>query len=261
MADFNVEFWANVARLLVIPVFIYLSHFFISGYKKSKEAGFANKFYLGFYLMFLLLSFYQIGSTVYGFLQWLYPENVNLIEQPFPNANFYKDGVVWIYWNLVHLPAYILGITAITLLFAAQIYPVEIIVKWERAPLSKILILLSILLMLEFIEPIRWSLYTPIVLTAWVLALSLTLFLNLGVNFKLALQTTGEVKKRSIRIILAFLLFFGGFIWALEVGWTDNIVFWMDVPNDYQWDIIIGSIIEVLGGFLYRSGFVSAKEI
>ncbi|MHA1872185.1 MAG: hypothetical protein ACTSXF_14660, partial [Promethearchaeota archaeon] len=237
----NETIYALIARFLLIPFYIYLVYFFRKKYLESKKAGFENKFIIGFAVMFLVILGYQTFTAFYELLGYLNPSYSNFLEGKFPGTDTQEfKQTLWIFANLASLPLYIVGESAFLVIYAAQIYPLEIILNLKRKPLSKLLYITAALLLLIFIQPIRESYIALILIALWVLELLIAFFFNLGINIKLAVKSTGVVRRRALMMMLAFILFNIGIIWALEVGWAKSI--WSGFG--LKMDIVFGSILQ-----------------
>lgn len=232
---------------MLIFVYLTVAVFFIKKYKKSKAAGFANMFFLGYAIFFTALFSVQIalaGDALWGYLE---PTATNWLRGQFPGHDIpeNQDKILFLY-NTVQ-PLYIIGLSALLLLQAAQIYPLEKTVNWERAIGTKTLVVIAVGLWLVFIPALTWTYLTFALLFGTILGIVYGLVINVGVNIKLAVMTTGDLRKRSLAIIFASILFYFGFIITLEIQE-------LSITGDGKLDIVLGCIIQTLSAILYWRG-------
>jgi hypothetical protein len=243
-----------VARFCLVAAYFYMFWFFRKNYLKSKTAGFTNKFFVGYAFFFGVLFAFQIGISVYELSEYLVPGSTTWLRADFPGANVEAnlDAVLFLY-NLV-LPLYIIGVSSMVLLIAGQVYPLELTLNWNKSPITKYLIIVSAGLMLVFIPAITWTLYTFVFCFASILGVAIGLVMNIGVNIKIAVVSTGELRRRSIAIIFASLLFYVGFIWTLEIGEISIGAIFNIAGFSLKWDLVFGSILQGFSALLYRQG-------
>ncbi|MBD3349973.1 MAG: hypothetical protein GF364_00625 [Candidatus Lokiarchaeota archaeon] len=244
------EEFAIIARILVVIVFLYMMLLFRSNYIMQKKDGFENRFLSGYAFMFLFLLGYQIVVTILEIVEYFSDFRTVELQQEFPIPEGLALNGLVIFLENLYKPIFILGLIALLILFAAQIYPLEKMLGWKSAPGTKAMLIISATMLLIFIPGIAWTLPSAFILIACFAGVGYGFSMNIAVNVKMALTTTGAIRRRSIMIILASALFYVGFIWVLEIGWADLI--WEGFSLD--WDIIFGSTLIVISAFLYRSG-------
>jgi hypothetical protein len=244
---------AVILRFALIFFFMYLFVFFKGSYQRALKEGFKNKFLLGFTFMFLTLTIIQLFLAIYELLDDTGLASMAFFERNFPGyddaANRQKMGFLLNFMQYTFI-----GFLALAcLIFAAQVYPLEEIVGWQKTPLTKYLIVLAGLtaVILLPVESLRFSYYSFIIILGAFLGIAIAAFLNFGVNIKLIMTTTGNIRRRSSFVLIGLLIFYFGFIWALEVGWSNMI--------NPEWglteDLIFGTLLQMVATFFYRSGF------
>ena len=244
---------AIILRFALVFFFMYLFFFFKAAYQKALKEGFKNKFLLGFGFMFLTLWIIQLFLAIYEVLDDTGIASMEFFERNFPGyddpANRQRIGFLLNFMQYTYI-----GFLALAcLIFAAQVYPLEEIVGWQKTPLTKYLIVLAGLtaIILIPVEALRFSYYSFIIILGAFLGIAIAAFLNFGVNIKLIFTTTGNIRRRSLFVLIGLLIFYLGFIWALEVGWSELI--------NPEWglteDLIFGSLLQIIATFFYRSGF------
>ena len=207
---------------------------------------------MGYAIFFAVLFFFQIGISFYSIMNELFPDTVEWLRNPFPGEGIEenKDKIFFLY-NLVQ-PLYIIGLMPLLLLISMQIYPVEKTLNWERTPGTKILIITSISMSVIFIPILTWSYYTFITLVLALFGFIYGLLVNIGVNIKLAAMSTGEIRKRSVAIIFASILFYLGFLWTLEI--QEISIARMIGGIDSAWDITLGCVVQGISALMYYQG-------
>ncbi len=238
-----------VTRFCIIGIYFYMFWFFRKNYLKSKAAGFINKFFVGYALFFLALFAFQIGMSFYELARYIAPNTVAWVRESFPGQAEGQAAVFFLY-NLVQ-PVNLLGVSGMLVLIAAQVYPLELTLDWNKWIITKYLLIVSIGTIIVFIPALTWTLYTFIICLAAVLGVVLGLVMNMGVNIRLAAVSTGELRKRSIAIIFASVLFYFGFIWTLDIQ-EISIAKPFGFPT--EWDTVFGYVLQVISAFLYRQG-------
>ncbi len=244
------DFIAVLFRYALTVVYIGIMVFFIRGYTKSKAAGLPNKFFLGFSIMFLAILGIIAGTAVYETVNLIFTGTWNL-QTPFPG---YYDPImreqVGIFLNFCR-PLFVLAFIACNVMIAGQVYPLEIAINWKKAPATKLLVITGLAAFAIFIPGITFSIVTQILLVACIGSLLFGFALNIGVNIHLCRVSTGQIRRRSLFIILAFICFYMGFIWALEVGWTREFI-----PGaTLKYDVVFGSILQMVAAVFYWVGF------
>jgi hypothetical protein len=252
----NSDIAAIIARFTLIFVYVYMAFFFKKSYKKQKEAGFVNKFFMGYLLFFLSLVVYQIGISIYQLGTVLEIPFFSGWQLPFPmEVGFDPSSVVFFMGNMMR-PLFVVGIIGAEALIAAQIYPLETALGWKRTPGTIFMFITCGLLFIMLIPLLTWTYYSFVVLLLSYAGVLYGFFMNIGVNLKMARATTGEVRRRSLMIIVASMCFYIGFLWTLEVGWTEGIIniFIPGASISLKWDVLVGSILQAFSAILYRSG-------
>jgi hypothetical protein len=245
---------ALITRFCLVAVYFYMFWFFRTNYLKSKAAGFINKFFVGYAFFFGVLCAFQIGISIYVLTEYLAPGSTAWVRADFPGADFQanKDTLFFLY-NIVQ-PLYILGVSSMVLLIAGQVYPLELTLNWNKTIITKYLLIVSVGATFVFIPALTWSLYAFIFCFGAVLGVVIGLVMNIGVNIKIAAVSAGELRRRSISIIFASLLFYSGFIWTLEIGEISLGAIFSIAGYVTEWDIMFGSALQVISALLYRQG-------
>ncbi len=245
---------AIISRFALIIVYLFMFVFFTRNYRKSKESGFVNKFFLGYAVFFFALFCVQIGLSMDALFSYLGIPGTGWIRADFPGADDPANvAKVAVLSNMV-LPIYILGLAALLCLLAAQIYPLEQTLNWRRAPGTIFLVCVSGGLMLVFIPALTWSTFTLVMMFASIAGMLYGLIINVGVNIKLAAVSTGDLRRRSVSIIFASILFYLGFIYTLEIGEISLRVITGISGLSLKWDIIFGCALQMVSALLYWNG-------
>nr|MDO8085892.1 hypothetical protein [Candidatus Sigynarchaeum springense] len=244
---------ALAARIALILVYLYLFVFFQKNYVKSKQSSFVNKYFFGYAYFFFVLFCFQVVLSIYVITSYFAPASTAWLRANFPGKDdpMNRANLFFLY-NLV-MPLYIFGMTSILVLIAGQIYPLETTINWRRVPGTKYMIIVAVSVLFVFIPGITWTIYSFIVFLGSIIGVLYGLIFNVGVNIRIAIRSTGELRRQSIIIILASLLFYAGFIYTLEIaeislGRIVGIVISMD------WDITFGCILQGLAALLYKTG-------
>lgn len=240
-----------IAFLLTAIMQLITCVYFYKGYKRSKETGFKNDFFFGnavlfgfFTLMNLILSFYVIPEWTDG----------TLIDGSKIHFSWYEsptDPFLELFNNQMR-PRFLIFYFMLTLVFAAQVYPLEKIVGLEKTPFTKAMLVLGSLVWILWIPPLCNTYVGPIVVLASWASLLLGIILNVGVNLKLSIKSAGDLKKQSLIALFAFVLIVFGLIVSLEVGLIPGL--------SYHWESAIGCVIEIIAIFLYRKAFIVHTE-
>lgn len=242
-----------LARIALVFVYLYMMLFFRKNYLKSKEAGFVNRFFLGYALFFGALFIFQIGIAFNEIMGVVDSTLVAWVRAGFPDP---RPQDVPVLSNMV-LPLYILGLIAMLSVIAAQVYPVEQTIGWTRTPGTFILAILAGSMTLVFVPALTWTLLTAVLLFAAIGGVLYGLLLNISVNIKLAVVSTGDLRLRSIAIIFASFLFYIGFIYTLEVKEISLGEIFGIAGFSMKWDLVFGSVLQGLSALLYRQGLRS----
>ncbi|MFX0099136.1 MAG: hypothetical protein ACFFCS_06100 [Candidatus Hodarchaeota archaeon] len=238
-------------RFMLIGVYFYMVYLFRSSLKKYKESKFINWFFVGYSIFFFSLFVFQIGHSITELLNYIFPElgflasiKSNLPGGPMPGLLF----------SNLNRPLFILGLILMELILAAQIYPLERAVNWNRTRGTKYLVVTACLLCSMFIPMLAWSFMSTIIFAMAIFGLLYGLIANIGINIKLVVKSVGEVRTRSIMIILGSLCFYLGFLWTLEIR-EISIVYHLFGYSYVKLDITLGCIAQVVAAILYRRGF------
>ena len=241
---------AIILRLGVMVIIYYLLfQKFYRDYKKSKEQGFKNTYFLGFSALFLILFIFHIIYGSYVLYQ-------NAVANPFNLKSQFEwfvksDDFVGDTVNNQMRPAYLSFYFLINLVLAAQIYPLEQAKNWKKNPFMKIIIVCGSSVWLLFIPPIGNSFFAIIPVLLAFIGIGLGFLLNILILVKLYRNATGDVKQRALYGVFAFLFLAIGMVVSMEVGWikmfSDQI--------SYRWEVVIGSIIQIVGAYFYYKGF------
>ncbi len=244
---------ALLFRYGLTVVYIAILVFFKKGYQKSKVAGFPNKFFLGFSFMFLALLIVLAGIDVYETVNAFVPNTLDIKTEFIENVESVNPALAAQVGTFINFcrPLYILALGAGSFLIAGQVYPLELAIAWNKTPFTKLLLVTGLAIFLVFIPAITYTVFTQFLIGACFVSLGLGFLLNIGVNIHLFRISTGQIRRRSMFIILAFICFYLGFIWSLEVGWTMFFI-----PNaPYKYDVVFGSIVQMVAAIFYWVGF------
>ncbi len=249
----DVELVARIVRFILVGANFLAFRFFFLRYRteKDEEKSSASQFYLGFSIFFLFFTGMNVGVAIYDILTDYISGLSDVIRAQFPG--YEVPGAldsVGIFWNVLR-PIYILGFVAALVATAALIYPLETVIGWRKTPSTILLLAICPFLLLIFIPGLTYTLYSPIVLGICYGGIAYGLVLNVIVNIWLAKRFPGKIRRRSLMIIVAFSVFYFGFIWALETGISEAIY----ESWGYNHDVLFGSLLEILGCFLYWRGF------
>ena len=244
---------ALIFRGVVIPIFISMVLMFWKKYKKS-----SNKYFYGYFVFFIAILVVQIAVFIVDLYTYLGQEiQFDLLStNPFADWSDEHELSLGFVQNFVK-PSYILIVIILCIALASQITPLEIFLNDKRHIMSRLLIvsLIGISLIYIPLDFFRYSLYTQIVLVFAVFSMLIGFFVNIIVNLKLAITTIGEVRKRSIMVLLGFTFYILGLIWGARVGWSELIY----VNWGYEEDVIFGNALLILSAILYYKGFKTIK--
>ncbi len=152
-------------------------------------------------------------------------------------------------------PGYLLFYSLLNFVIASLVFPLEQAIGWKKIPFTKFLIICGILEWTLFIPSLTYTNYAFIPIVVGFAGIILGIFLNIGVNIKLFIQTPGSIRTRSFYAIIAFFCMALGLVLSLQVGWLKFI------GVDYAGETIIGSIIQVFAAIFYRKGFGFVQEM
>ncbi|MHA1679518.1 MAG: hypothetical protein ACTSUE_00825 [Promethearchaeota archaeon] len=245
-------------RTLLLLVYAILATFFLKGYRKSVKRGLPNKFMLGYVFFYAFLSFYGGLAVIdeFGNVFEFY-DILGVLAQDLDVLYGITPSYDLLFPNLANA-LYLFGIIMLMILIAAQVYPLENILNWKYFIATRFLIIVSVGLVLVYIPTLSYSLYSEILFICAVIGLFLGLVLNIGINIKIAATSSGDLKKRSISIIFASLLFYIGFL--LTVGIQELSPFGslgLASSMTGALDMLLGGILQVVSAILYWRGLRS----
>nr|MDO8112037.1 hypothetical protein [Candidatus Sigynarchaeota archaeon] len=239
-------------RVLLFVVYLVLFLFFRKNYVQSKKNGLPNKFSLGYEVFFGFLFVYGALSVLDEILALSTGTGfIGNLDTDFSVLYGITPGYDLTLPNLAN-PLYLIGIMILMLLLAAQVYPLEVVLGWKRTPGTIYLFAITIAIIPVFIPALSYSIYTEIVMFGAIGGVLIGLVLNIGINIRLAATTTGDLKKRSISIIFASILFYVGFLMALKIAEISILYQIFGTPLEY--DIFLGCILQAIAAILYWRG-------
>ncbi|MHA1732493.1 MAG: hypothetical protein ACTSU5_11150 [Promethearchaeota archaeon] len=239
---------ALACRFGMAAVYFYLLFYFRREYAKSKQTEYPNKFFLAFVVLFsILVSFHLIYGT-YELYTRVAENPVNLKDY-FPwyveQGNFVDTMA-----NQVR-PLYLVFYFIMNCVMAALAYPLEQAMGWRKSPFTILILACGSSLWLLFIPALSYTYFALVPISLGFLGFTLGFGLIIGVNVKLFHDSTGDVRARSLKAIVAFLCLGLGLILSMEVGWFTSL----HPALTYRWEVVIGSGIQVVGSVAYRVGF------
>jgi hypothetical protein len=248
------ESWAVLAgKALIFAVYFVLFLFFRKGYAKSKRDGLPNKFLLGYALFFGFLSFYGAMGLVDQTLAVFTPFGgfIGKLDVSF-DLLYGLTPTYELFFPQLANPLYLLGLLILMLLLAAQVYPLEMVLNWKRAPATTFLFIVAAAIVPAYFPALCFTIYMDIITGCVIGGMLLGLVLNIGINIKLAATTVGDLRKRSLSIIFASILFYVGFLLALKIGELAILNRLFGTPADY--DVVLGYAVQALAAVLYWRG-------
>jgi hypothetical protein len=247
-----------IGRVLILAVYLVLFFFFKKGYAKSKRDGLPNKFLLGYALFFGFMTFYGAMSVVDQSLIVFtnYGGIIGKLDVDFSELYGIPVGYALIFNSLAN-PLYLLGLMILTLLLAAQVYPLEMVLGWKRPLATYYLFISAAAILPAYFPALCYTVYTDIVSFMVIGGVILGLVLNIGINSKLAATTTGDLKKRSLSIIFASALFYAGFLMSLKFDAVSILYTVSDGVISMDWDVLIGYVLQTVSSLLYWRGLRS----
>jgi hypothetical protein len=244
-----------ITRLVSMIIYVILAAFFTKGYKRSVERGFANKFLLGYAIFFGCLSIYGGVSVINDVANtFLDVDLLGSLETELVTLYGLEPGPPLILERLT-VALYLFGIIILMLLLAVQVYPLENMLGWKHLIGTKYLLIVTVALGLVYMPFLVNTIYPDIAFFAAIFGLVLGLVLNIGINIKIAASSTGDLRRRSISIIFASILFYVGFL--LTVGIQElNPFRGMDLgPGmDNALNIMLGGVVQLIAAILYWRG-------
>jgi hypothetical protein len=253
----TVENWVVFSgRMMIFLVYLLLAVFFTKNYSKSKADGLPNKFFLGYALFFGFLLFYG-GMSVIDQALVLYSPGGGFISKLGVDFNVLYGipiSYVLILGNLAN-PLYLLGLGILMVLLAAQVYPLEVVLNWKYKPSTVYSFAIAAAIIPIYFPMVSYSLYTDIVTLGTVIGIVIGLVLNIGINIKLAATSAGDLRKRSLSIIFASILFYIGFLLSLNIAELAVLNQLIGTPPEY--DVFLGYVVQAISAILYWRGLRS----
>jgi len=245
------DFLSIIANFMLILVYSYLFILFRKRYNIQKKEGYINAFLRGYSFMFLSLFIFQVSSSIINLIDAFLEEfKVTQLQFYFPGKPAELNAFIKFISNLLR-PLFILGLCLFELIISAQVYPLEKALNWKKVPGVKFMIITALSLFLLFIPAITWTNFGAVLIYASVAGILYGFGMNILINIKLAFSTVGDVKRRSTYIIFASFLLYFGFVWYLQVGWTEILI---PSLTDLSWDVVFGAIMIIISALLYRTG-------
>jgi len=251
MSFTTLDYIALIFRFGLLFVYAFMILFFTKNYRKSVEAGVPNKFFVGFKYVFILMILMTLALTSFAIMRNYYPE-IKVIEAMFPG---YEDPAklakVGIFANMTR-PLYVFAFIMVTLVIAGQVYPLEVIMNWQKRPVTRFMLLAASLIVLIYIPFLTYTILTQIIFIIFYIAIAFGFFLDIGINIWLWTKSTGQLRTQFFFITIAFFFFYGGFAMSLELGWMETV--WSGFDS-LRYDIIFGVVLQILASMLYLKGF------
>lgn len=246
----DVELIAVISRGICVPVFIVMAVMFRRKYKNSE-----NEYFRGYFWFFIMITAIQLVTFALDVISLIDPSNpiAELSDARFPDYLPEYEQYYLFLDNFIR-PSYLLIIIVLCIALSTQIQPLEIIQNQKRI-LSRLLLICVPLVILIYIPVIRHSYYSFIVAAISVVLIGFGLLFNILLSLRLAVKTIGEVRKRSILILLGFILYIVGLGWSARVGWSSAI----NPAWGGSHDVIFGSIVILISTLLYYLGYRTSK--
>lgn len=241
---------ALIFRLgVMVLVYFLLFLKFYRGYKKSKESGFKNTYFLGFSVLFFILFVFHILYGAYELYINTYTDYYELKGQFawYVQSDDFVGDIV----NNQMRPAFLIFYFLMNCVLAAQIYPLEKASNWHKNPIMKLILICGSSVWLLFIPIIGNSSFALIPVLLAFVGIAIGFMFNIFMLSKLYKAATGDVKQKALYGVLAFLFLAIGLVLAMEVGWAVAI----SPALTYRWEVVIGSIIQIIGAVFYYKGF------
>jgi hypothetical protein len=252
------EILATIFRLGMVIIYGYIWLYFHKRYKQSMEKGFKNNFFLGFLIIFGILIVFSLLYGLYEVYFW----NLNSLEGVFDVAQHFT----WAnkttleaqgYPPLVVLmcnqyrPLYISFYAILNFVMASLVFPLEQAVGFKKTPFTKFMVAAGCAIFLLFIRVIALSYIGVALVVIGFTGFGLGIILNVLVNLKLFKDSTGAIRRRCLFAICAFVFLALGLYASMEVNFVAAFV-----PGaSYRWDVIVGSIFQIISVIFYRLGF------
>lgn len=240
--------FAIIFRFAIAVVYFYIFHYFYKGYTQSVKNGFKNYFFIGFSILFFILSLFSIVYGGYELYTNLTPNFIDM-KNNFPGEIPADPFIKTISHQL--RPAYIIFYFLMNLVVATLVFPLEQAIGWKKGWATKIIILFGASLWLIFIPALTYTIFSLIPLVLGFTGIGIGFLLNIAVNMKLFKDSAGEIRRRSLYAILAFIFLAIGLVWSMEVMWGEAI----NEAITNKWDVVIGCCIQAISILFYRMGF------
>jgi hypothetical protein len=247
------ELLAVILRGVVIPLYVAMIVLFYNKYKEDK-----NKFFLGYIIFFSVAFIIQAGVFLVDLGSYIgHPMQMDLLStNRFDDYTDEKATILSVFDNFVR-PSYIVIFIIVGIAIASQIHPLEIFSQYNRHFMSKGLIICAFLMSFLFIplDFFRYSYLTMIIISLNFLFIGFGLLVNFFVSLKLYFKSVGEIRRRTLFILLGFIMYLAGMIWAARSGWAKTI----NSNWDFEEDVILGSIVSIISILFYYIGFKSRE--
>jgi hypothetical protein len=241
---------ALIARFAMVFVYVFLFNYFYKGYKKSVAGGYKNSFFLGNSVLFGILSLFNLFYGSYELYKSI-ATSPRLLTNYFPWYVASTDPLLDLMSNQMR-PLFLLFYFLMSVVFAVQVYPLEKAIGWEKTPFVKIILITGSLNWLMWIPPLCNTYLSVVTVVAGFLSIILGMFVNIGVNIKLFINSTGNLKKQSLFAIIAFIILGLGLAISMELGWISAV--------SYRWEVVIGCVLQAIASFVYRKAFILGIE-
>ncbi len=244
---------AIIVRFLMIYPYLYLVNYFVWGYRKSKATGYKNNFFLGNSILFTIAVIFHIAYASFELYISTIP-NAVMLNNYFPWKPDNLEGLVKSMSHQVR-PLYIMFYLLLTVVMAAQVYPLEQVVGLTKNPFTKIILGLGSLNLLMFIPALSYTWVSLVTIPLGFFFFFFGIILNIVVNIVIFKRSTGTLRYQSLYGMSAFLLFGIGLTLSLEVGWLKMI----DPSISYRWEVITGSLIQLIAIIFYRRTYTMSQ--
>ncbi len=244
---------AIIVRFFMIYPYIYLVNYFVWGYRKSKSSGYKNNFFLGNSILFAIAVIFHVAYASYELYISTIP-NATWLSSYFPWKPDNLEGLVRSMSHQVR-PLYLLFYLLLTVVMAAQVYPLEQVVGLNKSPFTKSILVMGSFNLLLFIPALSYTWVSLVAIPLGFIAIASGIILNIIVNLIIFKRSTGTLRYQSLYGMFAFLLFGFGLALSLEVGWLKLI----DESISYRWEVIVGSLIQLVAIIFYRRTYTMSQ--
>ncbi|MHA1820039.1 MAG: hypothetical protein ACTSVC_06165 [Promethearchaeota archaeon] len=250
------ELIAVISRGLGSLVLGGMGYYFWRSYKTEK-----NKFFYGYFLFFSGMMVIQFFAFLFDLVKFLDPTNPigSLSTARFSdwsnNPDVYASNLMYVS-NFVR-PLYLAIFLVLLFAIGSQVYPLEILTEKKKKIISTlnfawILFILSIYIPLEFF---RYSFYTVVILTIAMVLIGIGLLYNIGMSLYLVFKTIGDVRRRSLLVLIGFFVMILGMAWSSRIGLSKTFF----GIEDSNFDVIFSSILIGVSSIIYYLGFKKSK--